>query len=84
MDLKISDEYKQEMVEKIQTYFERERDESIGGLAAELMLDFFLKEVGAIIYNQGVADARTVLQERMAEFDDALYSLERPVRRTQQ
>ncbi|MFY4774927.1 DUF2164 domain-containing protein [Metabacillus sp. RGM 3146] len=81
MEFKLNEENKQDMIGKIQLYFSREREEEIGDLAAELFLDFFLKEVGPFIYNQGIADARTSLNEKMADLEEVLYALERPVRK---
>lgn len=38
--IKLSDENKREMKHKISTYFSEERDEDLGELASQLVLDF--------------------------------------------
>ena len=65
-----------ELTASIQRYFLDERDEEIGGLQAELMLDFVLEEIGPSIYNQGVRDAQARVQEVVAEIDTTLHERE--------
>lgn len=60
------------LVKQLQAYFLQERDEELGDLAASLLLDFVLKQVGPHLYNKGVRDAAVVLQDKL----DDLYSLE--------
>lgn len=77
--IKISREQKAAIAGKVQAYFEGERSESIGQLAAEQIIDFMIGELGPFIYNQGIADARAMIAEKMAQIDDELYALEKPV-----
>ena len=44
-------------------------DNEIENLAAEGLLQFFVEEVGPIIYNKAVADVQSRLQARVAELD---------------
>lgn len=69
----LSDEQKNKAIEAIRVFFENERDESIGDLAAMLVLDFFSEELGAVYYNKGVEDARRYMSDKL----DDLYSLEK-------
>ena len=50
---------------KIIDYFEAERDEQIGIITAEDMLNFFLEEIAKDIYNKGIEDSRKIIQERL-------------------
>lgn len=43
---------------KIVKYFAEERDEELGELASQIVLDFFLEELAPHAYNQGVEDAQ--------------------------
>ena len=43
-------------------YFEKERGEKIGIIAAEQILNHFLKSAGSKIYNKGVYDAKKALE----------------------
>lgn len=55
--IKLSQVNKADMKRKIVAYFAKERDEELGELASELVLDFFITELGPSIYNQGVEDS---------------------------
>jgi uncharacterized protein (DUF2164 family) len=80
MEIKFSKEQKQEIIESIQHYFHQERDDEIGELAAELMLDFFLKQIGPHFYNQGVQDAKEMTLEKMMSMEVDIEALKRPIR----
>lgn len=65
--IRISREQKAEMVSALKGFFLTEREEEIGDLAAMLLLDFIVKELGPAFYNQGVADANRYVQERVED-----------------
>ncbi|WP_221568081.1 DUF2164 domain-containing protein [Alkalihalobacillus sp. TS-13] len=79
MTLKIPKEEREQLVRNIQGYFIDERGEEIGDLAAGLMLDFFLKEAGPYVYNQGVRDAKKLLQDKMMNIEEDMDALQRPI-----
>lgn len=64
---RLSKEKRKALLEEIITFFKQERDESLGIIAAEVILDFFLENMGEDIYNKGVFDSKEVLKRR---FDD--------------
>lgn len=78
---KLPKEQKQQVVRRIQDYFLEEREEELGGLAAELLLDFMIKEIGPVIYNQAIKDATRLVGEKMISLDDDLQSMEKPLNR---
>lgn len=80
MPVKLPKEEKDELVKRLQTYFEEERSESIGALAGEQLLEFMLRELSPYLYNKGIADARTLLADRFGQLEDDLYALEKPIR----
>lgn len=55
------------MVEKIKYYFQNERDEELGDLAAGLILDFIIDELSPEFYNKGVYDSYKYMNERMED-----------------
>lgn len=77
MDIKLPREQKLVIVGNIQHYFETELGEEIGQLAAELLLDFMVKELGPFIYNEAVKDAKGVLEQKMVSLDEDLGALEK-------
>lgn len=75
---KITQEQKALLISQVQTYFEVERSEEIGQLAAGNLLDFMLRQLGPIVYNQAIGDARTLILQQMAQIEDETYALEKP------
>ncbi|AMH18906.1 hypothetical protein M988_1627 [Hafnia paralvei ATCC 29927] len=67
------------MVDKLQKYLQRELDVEIGDFDAEFLLDFFAKELGAHFYNQGMADALRVVEEKTESLVDTLTWLQKPI-----
>ena len=78
--IKIPREQKEEMIRELQAYFLDEREEEIGNLAAEQIVDYMIKLLGPHLYNQAIADVRTMITQKMDQIDDELYALERPIR----
>ena len=64
---RLSDEKRQQAIEDLIYYFESERNEKIGVIAAEQLLDFFLENVGPDVYNRGLSDAKTAIAKRMED-----------------
>jgi uncharacterized protein (DUF2164 family) len=75
---KLPKEIRDAMIQNIKAYFYDERDEEIGNLAAEDILQFLVKEIGPYIYNEAVTEARKVLEKGMGSIEDDLYALEKP------
>lgn len=69
--IKISKENKEEMRKHIIKYFSNERDEDLGDLASQLLLDFFIEELAPYAYNQGVEDAYVYIKDKAED----LYAL---------
>lgn len=79
LSIKILKEEKKELVRSVQAFFEEERSETIGDLAAEQFIDFMMKELGPYIYNKAISDARLLVNEKFSQVEDELYSLEKPI-----
>lgn len=71
-------EEKNQIVRKVQMYFEEELDQKIGSFDAEFLIDFFAEEVGAYFYNRGLYDAQALFSQKLDEITDTIYELERP------
>lgn len=74
--VKLPKEQREIITENIRAYFEAERGETIGHLAADNLLEFFLKELGPAIYNGALSDCRTLTLQRMQALEDDIYALE--------
>jgi uncharacterized protein (DUF2164 family) len=76
--IELDKQRKERVVRAIQKYFDEKLDQEIGRLAAELLLEFLLKQVGPAIYNQAVKDAQAFLQDKLMDLDAVLYQEEEP------
>lgn len=61
-------------VASIKRYFEENMPEPIGNLPAGMLLDFFLEEIGPVIYNRAIADAQAQLAIRVSDMSGELYA----------
>lgn len=77
--IKIPREQKLQMTSSIQEYLDTELSFEMGQLASENLLDFMLKELSPYIYNQALADARKVIEQRMISMEEDMYALEHPL-----
>ncbi|WP_077624313.1 DUF2164 domain-containing protein [Sediminibacillus massiliensis] len=66
-DFQLKQERKEEMIGKIKEYFEKERDEELGELAAGLFLDFITEELGPVFYNIGVEDSHAFIHAKLED-----------------
>ncbi len=66
LSLIFSHERRQKIVNDIVDFFATERNEQIGVIAAEALLDFMIESFGAAIYNKGVDDTFQFIKERLS------------------
>ena len=71
--LELSKQQRTAAISSIQRYFEENLDR-IGDLPAGLLLNFFLEEVGPVIYNQAISDAQARLSQRVADLNGELFA----------
>ena len=74
MNIEISKQARASAIASIRRYFEENMPEPIRDLQAELLLNFFLEEIGPVIYNNAIADAQARLQQRVADLNGELYA----------
>ncbi len=75
----LPDAARSQAIASIKQYFAEELDDPIGDLKAMLVLDYILAEHGPVIYNQAIADARSYLDERVADLGAVLHRDEFPI-----
>ena len=69
MAIELNKDARAEAIKSIERYFKDNMDEPIGNIAAGGLLNFFVEEIGPVIYNQAVAQVQERLQARIAELD---------------
>lgn len=74
MKIEISQPARTEAIASIQRYFEENMPEVIGDLPAGLLFDFFVEEVGPLIYNRAIADAQARLAVRVSDLSGELWA----------
>ena len=65
--IKLTKEKREDMISAIKYYFDKERDEELGDLASNMILDFIIKELAPEFYNQGVTDSQKYMNDRVEE-----------------
>jgi uncharacterized protein (DUF2164 family) len=62
-------------IQQLQAYFQSERDEKLGDLAAGAILDFIEREMGPAFYNQALKDAAARAVQAFAGLEEELEAL---------
>jgi len=73
MPITLTPDATRQLLASIKQFSARHLDEEIGDLKASLLLEFCLTEVGAVVYNQAIADAQRYFQGRVADLDGVCY-----------
>ena len=66
------------MLNSIQRFFSDQLDEELSDFRTEQLLDFFVLELGAPVYNQAIRDAHAFLQEKLTDLAGEFYEPEEP------
>jgi len=69
MRIRLSPERRASLMSAIKEYFSAEFDESLSDFRAEGLLEFFVRELGPPLYNQGVRDAAGFMQEKLTDIE---------------
>ena len=77
MRIRLSDERRSSLLRSVQAYFADELDEPLSDFRAEALLDFFVRELGPPVYNQGVRDACGYMQEKLGDIEGEVFETER-------
>jgi uncharacterized protein (DUF2164 family) len=76
MRVRLSPERRAHLLLAMKAYFAAEFDEPLSDFRAEGLLDFFVRELGPPIYNQGVRDACTFMQEKLGDIEGEISEAE--------
>ena len=76
MRIKLSPERRERLVVELRGLFAREFDRELSEFQARRLVDFFVRHLGAPVYNQAVQDARGALQAKLDDLDGELYEPE--------
>ncbi len=77
--IKLERAQKETLATAIQDYMQDELSIEIGQFDSEFLIDFITEKLGAVYYNKGVEDAKSLIERRMLEVSDELYEIEKEV-----
>ena len=76
MAIEIRKETRGELIDSLKRFFDQELDQEIGDLKAELVLQFFLEEIGPTVYNKAIADAQAYFHGKVEDLEGTCYEPE--------
>ena len=72
----LAPETKKMLIANLQNYYSIEREEELIEVQADLLLEYILSDIGVYIYNQAIADAQKLMQQKTEE----LFTLEKRIK----
>ncbi len=72
--IEVSKQERTAAIASLQRYFEENLTEPIGDLPAGLLLNFFLEEIGPLVYNRAVSDVQSHMQQRVADLNGEVFA----------
>jgi uncharacterized protein (DUF2164 family) len=76
MKVRLSRERRAALLESLIAHYATEFDETLSGFRAEALIDFFVRELGPPVYNQGVRDAAAFMQQKLSDIEGEVYERE--------
>ena len=76
MRISLSDERRSQLISAVQRFLAGEFEVELSDFQARGLLDFFVRHLGAPVYNQAIQDARTFLQEKLSDLEGEFYEPE--------
>jgi uncharacterized protein (DUF2164 family) len=76
MRIQLSDDRYVRLRRSLEQHFLDDFDEPLSDFRARGLIDFFIRELGPPIYNQGVRDASRFMQEKLTDIEGEVYERE--------
>ncbi|HEY0025840.1 MAG TPA: DUF2164 domain-containing protein [Longimicrobium sp.] len=80
MRIRLADDRRVRLVRSLKAFFDDNFDEPLSDFRANELLDFIVAELGPVVYNQGVQDARGYVLKKLEDLEGEVYEPERPGR----
>ena len=74
--IRLSPERRATLLRIIKGHFTEHFDEPLSVFRAEALLDLFVRELGPAVYNQGVRDAASFIQDKLGDIEGEIYERE--------
>lgn len=76
MAIALSKEAVAKLQPSLQRFFNDEFELDLGDMKAVKVLDYFLKEIGPLVYNQAIKDAERFVADRVLDLEGSCYEKE--------
>lgn len=76
--VRLESDGRERVLRSLTRFFDAELDVQLSSFQSERVLDFFVKKIGAPVYNQAVRDARGFVQEKLLDLDAEFFEPEEP------
>lgn len=74
--IKLSDDRRDQITRSLKAFFTSELNQELSEFQARRVLDFFVRELGAPVYNQAIQDARRFMQDKLTDLEGEFYEPE--------
>ncbi len=74
--VKLTDERRERVLAATSRFFAETFDDQLSDFRREALLDFFIKELGAPVYNQAIQDVRAAMQEKLQDLEGEFWEPE--------
>lgn len=78
MRIRISDDRREQLVAATRRFFQEVLDREISDFQAARVIDFFVRFLGAPVYNQAIQDARAAVQAKLDDLEGEFFEPEEP------
>ena len=76
MRIRLASERRDRLVSQLRALFSREFDSDLSEFQAKRLVEFFVRHLGAPVYNQAVQDARAAIQAKLEDLEGEFYEPE--------
>lgn len=76
MQIELSQERRDRLVAELRSLVAKEFDRELSEFQARRLVDFFVRHLGAQVYNQAIQDARGALQGKLDDLEGEFYEPE--------
>ena len=76
MRIRLAPERRDRLVLQVRGLFAREFDSELSEFQARRLVDYFVRHLGAPVYNQAIQDARAAIQSKVDDLEGEFYEPE--------
>lgn len=78
MRIALSEDRRSQVTSEVRRFLAREFEMEMSEFQAHRLLEFFVRHLGAPVYNQAIQDARAFLHDKLSDLEGEFYEPEEP------